>query len=169
MKKILTLLTILSISQNISSQQSDFVVEHCTDKSTFQSTKGLICSNDTKTKWFSLIPTYLTSTTKPNPSGFSLIKLNLGKSNQNDKLIIRFEDSKTVVLKAYEVIPEYGGIIMFYASVPDVHVLKNYPIKSIKYVNNGDGQTFTYYPKDEEKTFFVNAFTNFVVKDVNCN
>jgi hypothetical protein len=166
MKKLFILL-ILGIS-HITSAQSEFVVEHCADKSIFQSSKGLICSNDLKTKWFSMIPTYLSSTTKPIPNGFSLIKLNIGKSTKNDKLIIRFEGNKTVVLKAYDVIPDYGGIIMFYANISDIYVFKNHPIKSIKYLNGDDGQTFTYYPNDNEKTFFLNLFTKFVIKDVKC-
>jgi hypothetical protein len=169
MKKILTLLAILLVSQNINSQQSEFVVEYCSVNSTFQSSKGLICSNDMRTKWFAINPTYLSSTTKPIPNGFSLIKLNIGKSTKNDKLIIRFEGNKTVVLKAYDVIPDYGGIIMFYANITDIHVFKNHTIKSIKYVNGDDGQTFTYYPDDNEKTFFLNLFTKFVIKDVKCD
>jgi hypothetical protein len=168
MKKIFTLLVILLVSQKINSQQSSFVVEHCVDTSIFQPLEGLICSNDTKTKWFTMNSTYVTSTTNPIPNGFSVIKFNIGKSTQNDRLIIRFEDSKTVVLKAYEITQEYG-VIMFYASVPNVHVFKNHSIKSIKYVNGDDNENFTYHPNDEEKTFFLNAFTNFIVKDVKCN
>ena len=114
-------------------------------------------------------PTYLTSTTNPMPNGFSVIKTSIGKSTKNDKLIIRFEDDETVLLKAYDVIEEYGGIVMFYANVPDIHVFKNHSIKSIKYISGDDNQTFTYHPNDEEKTFFSNAFTNFIVKDVKCN
>jgi hypothetical protein len=54
MKKILTILAILLVSQNINSQQSEFVVEHCTNNATFQSLKGLVCSNDMKRKWFAI-------------------------------------------------------------------------------------------------------------------
>jgi hypothetical protein len=168
MKKIFTLLTILLVSQNINSQQSEFVVEYCLDSSTFQPKTGLICSNETKTKWFAMVPTYLTSTINPIPNGFSVIKLNIGKSSKTDKLIIRFSGRKTVMLKAYNIIDEYGGITNFYASVSDIYVLKNYPLTSIKYVNGLDGTSFTYQLKDAEESFFINAFTNFVVKDIKC-
>jgi isocitrate dehydrogenase len=53
---------------------------------------------------------------------------------------------------------------IFLDKTPD----KNHTIKSIKYVNGDDGQTFTYYPNDNEKTFFLNLFTKFVIKDVKC-
>jgi hypothetical protein len=72
------------------------------------------------------------------------------------------------MLKAYNIIDEYGGITNFYASVSDIYVLKNYPLTSIKYVNGLDGTSFTYQLKDAEESFFINAFTNFVVKDIKC-
>ena len=153
---------------NINAQQSEFVVEHCAGKDTFHSPNGLICSNELRNKWFVMVPTYLTSTLNPMPNGFSVIKLNIGKSSSNDKLIIRFSGGKTVILKAYNLIEDYGGITNFYASVLDIHTLKNYPINSIKYVCGVDGSTFTYYPKCNEENFFINAFTNFVVIEVKC-
>jgi hypothetical protein len=168
MKKILTLLMIFLVAQNINSQQSEFVVEHCVDYSRFQSTKSLICSNELKTKWFTMSPTYITNTTIPVPNGVACLKLNLGKSNENDKIVIRFSGDKTVVLKAYDINPEYGGITSFYASVADIHVFQNYELKSIKYVNGFEELTFTYYPVGSEKTFFINLFTKFTVKNVNC-
>jgi hypothetical protein len=168
MKKIFILLTILLVSQNINSQQSEFVVEYCSVNSTFQSKAGFICSNENKTKWFAMVPTYLTSTINPIPSGFSVIKLNIGKSTKNDKLIIRFSGSKTIMLKAYDLIDEYGGITKFHANISDIYTLKNYLIHSIKYVSD-DETTFTFYPKGIEESFFINAFTNFIVKDVKCD
>jgi hypothetical protein len=152
----------------MNSQQSSFVVNHCVGKDTFESSSGLICSNELKTRWFTMIPTYLTSTMNPIPNGFSIIKLNIGISSKNDKIIIRFSGSKTVMLKAHNVVDEYGGITSFYASVSDVYIIKNYPIKSIKYLDGTNGVSFTYQPKNGEESFFINAFTNFIVKDVNC-
>lgn len=167
MKKLFTLLIFFMV-YNINAQQSEFVVEHCAGKDTFESSSGLICSNELRNKWFMMVPTYLTSTLKPIPNGFSVIKLNIGKASNSDRLIIRFSGGKTVILKAYNVIDEYGGITQFYASVLDIYTLKNYPINSIKYVSGFDEFTFTYYPKDNEESFFINAFTNFVVKEIKC-
>lgn len=166
MKKLLTLL-LLTIACNINAQQSEFVVEHCAGKDTFQSSSGLICSNELRNKWFMMVPTYLTSTLNPIPNGFSVIKLNIGKASNSDRLIIRFSGGKKIILKAYSVVEEYGGITNFYANVSEIYSLKNYPIHSIKYVSV-DETSFIYYPKDGEKQFFINAFTNFVVKEVNC-
>jgi hypothetical protein len=168
MKKILTLLLILFVTFKMNSQQSEFVIEHCLDKSTFHPKNPLICSNELRTKWFAMIPTYLTGTISPIPNGFSVIKYHIGKSSKTDKIIIRFSGGKTVILKAYNVIDEYGGVVTFYANVSDIYALKNYPINSIKYVDGTNGVTFTYKLKDVEKTFFVNAFNNFVVNDVKC-
>jgi hypothetical protein len=168
MKKLFILL-ILAISQLTNAQQSEFVVEHCTKLDTYKAPMGLICSNENKTKWFAMFPTYAASTTKPIPNGVSIIMMNIGKATQNDRLIIRFSDGETIVLNAYSVIPEYYNMIMFEATVRQIQVMKNYVIKSIKYLNGGDGQTFTYYPEYNEKVFFINAFNNFIVKDVNCN
>lgn len=167
MKNILTLL-LLTIACNINAQQSEFIVEHCESTDTFKSPNGLICSTETRTKWFTMVPTYLTSTKTPIPSGVSTIKLGIGKPTLSDKIIIRFSGNKTVILKAYNIIDEYGGITNFYASVSDISILKNYPINSIKYVNGVDGTSFTYQPKSGEENFFINAFTNFVVKEVKC-
>jgi hypothetical protein len=168
MKKILTLLMILLVAQNINSQQSRFVVEHCAGKDVFQSSDGLISSNELRTRWFMMIPTYLNNTINPIPNGFSVIKLNIGKTSTNDKIIIRFCDSKTVILKAYAVVNNYCETTKFYASVSDIYLLKNYPINSIKYVSGTDGSSFTHQPKNSEESFFINAFNNFEVKNVNC-
>lgn len=168
MKKLFILL-ILGISHITSGQQTEFVIQHCTKLDTYKAPMGLICSNESKTKWFAMTPTYAASTTKPIPNGVSIIKMNIGTATQNDRLIIRFSDGETIVLNAYSVIPDYGGIVMFEASVRQIQVMKNYVIKSIKYLNGGDGQTFTYYPDENEKIFFINAFNNFIVKDVNCD
>jgi hypothetical protein len=166
MKKLLYLLVFLSF-QSIKAQE--FVIQHCLETNTYKAPMGLICSNETKTKWFAMTPTYAASTTKPIPNGVSIIKMNIGTATQSDRLIIRFSDGETIVLNAYSVIPEYYNMIMFEATVRQIQVMKNYVIKSIKYLNGGDGQTFTYYPDENEKVFFMNAFNNFTVKDVNCD
>lgn len=168
MKKLFILL-ILGISHITTAQQSEFVIEHCTKLDTYKAPMGLICSNESKTKWFAMFPTYATNTTKPIPNGVSIIMMNIGTPTHGDRLIIRFSDGETIVLNAYSVIPEYYNMIMFEATVRQIQVMKNYVIKSIKYLNGGDGQTFTYYPEYNEKVFFINAFNNFIVKDVNCN
>lgn len=176
MKKIFILLVILLVSQNINSQQSEFVVEHCVDKSTFQSPNGLICSNELKTKWFVMIPTYLDNTNNPIANGFSIIKFNIGKFSYNDKLIIRFSDNTSLVLTSdnegdttkSKISDVYNGTTRFNASVLDIYALKNKPINSIKYINGNDGVSFTNHVKADDKTYFIKAFTNFFVKNVKC-
>jgi hypothetical protein len=167
MKKLFILL-LICLTQTLNAQQSLFVVEHCLGSDTYKAPSGLMCSNENKTKWFALFPTYTSNTTKPIPNGFYMIKMYIGVPTKNDRLIIRFYNGETVILNAYDVIPEYGGVIMFEATVRHIHVMKNYPIKSLKYVNGGDGKTFTYHPDNKEKEFFMNAFNNFIVNDVIC-
>lgn len=167
MKKLITLL-ILFMAYNINAQQSKFVVEHCATNDTFKPREGLICSNEAKTKWFIILPIYLTSTKTPIPSGVLTIKFGIGKPTLSDKIIIRFSGGKKLILNSYNIIEDYGGITNFYANVSDISILKTYPINSIKYINGIDGSSFTYQPKRGEENFFINAFTNFVVKEVNC-
>jgi hypothetical protein len=176
MKKTLTLLTILLLAQNINSQQSEFVVEHCVDKSTFQSPNGLICSNELKTRWFVMIPTYLDKTINPIANGFSIMKFNIGKFSYNDKLIIRFSDDTSLVLTSdndddttkSKINDANNGTTRFTATVLNIYLLKNKPINSIKYVNGNDGVSFMNHLKGDDKSYFINAFTNFVVKNVKC-
>lgn len=167
MKKLLTLL-IFFIVYNINAQQSEFIVEHCAMNDTFKPIEGLICSNEAKTKWFNISPIYLTSTETPIPYGVLTIKFGIGKPTLSDKIVIRFSDNKTVILKAYYIIDKYGGTTNFYTNVSDISIMKTYPINSIKYINGIDGSSFTYQPKRGEENFFINAFTNFVVKEVKC-
>jgi hypothetical protein len=171
MKKLIALLLVLVTIQKINSQHSEYIIEHCVNKSTFQPLEGLICSNDTKTKWIVISPTYLNNTNNPIADGFSVVKYNIGKSNTNDKLIIKFIDNTSITLSINKSKQSQNkdNMVMYYTlDVMDVYTLKNKPISIIRYVSGVKGNSFAYHVKIKEKIYIANALTNYSVKRVNC-
>lgn len=161
----------LSTIQKINSQHSEFVIEHCVNTSTFQPVEGFVCSNDNRTKWFVLSPTYLENTNNPIVDGFSILRFNIGKSNSNDKLIIKFLDNTSVILSTNKTIQSQNKdstIVYYSVDILDVYTLKNKPVSIIRYVSGVNGSSFTYHLKDSEKTYIANALTNYSVKQVRC-
>jgi len=171
MKKLITLLLVLVTIQKINSQHSEYIVEHCVDKSTYQPIEGLICSNDTRNKWIVISPTYLTNTNNPIADGFSVIKYNIGKSNSNDKLIVKFIDDTSIILSINKNKQSQtkDNMVMYYTlDVMDVYTLKNKPISIIRYVSGVKGNSFAYHVKNKEKIYIANALTNYSVRQVRC-
>ena len=157
--------------QKVSSQQTEYIIQHCVNNSTFQPVEGLICSNDTRTKWFVISPTYLDNTSNPILNGFSILKFNIGKSNINDKLTIKFVDNTSITLsinKSKQLQNKDNTIVYYSMDVLDVYTLKNKPISIIRYVSGLNSGSFTYHVKSTEKTYIANALTNYSVKQVTC-
>jgi hypothetical protein len=171
MKKILMVLLVLITIQKINSQHSEYIVEHCVDKSTYQPIEGLICSNDTRTKWIVISPSYLQNTNNPVVNGFSILRFNIGKSNTNDKLIIKFVDNTTITVSVDKSIQSQNTdntIVCYSVDILDILTLKTKPISIIRYVSGVNGSSFTYHLKESEKTYIANALTNQSVKQVRC-
>lgn len=163
MKKVIIILLITLTIQKIKSQQSEYIIEHCVNKSTFQPVEGLVCSNDNKTKWFVISPTYLDNTSSPIVDGFSILKFNLGTSSANDKLVIKFIDNTLITLSSNKITQD-----KYHVDVLNIYNLKNKAISYIRYVNALKGTYFIYHLKENEKTYIANALTNIVVKQVKC-
>ena len=171
MKKILLLLIMVLSIQKINSQHSEYVVEHCINTSTYQPMEGLICSNDNRTKWFIISPSYLEKTNNPIVNGFSILRYNVGKSNINDKLIIKFLDNTSITLsidKNLQSQNKDNTIVYYSIDILDVFTLKTKPISIIRYVSGVNGNSFVYHLKESEKTYLANALTNQSVKQVRC-
>ena len=161
---------VLSI-QKINSQHSEYIVEHCVDKSTFQPIEGLVCSNDNRSKWIVMSPSYLQNTNYPIVNGFSILRFNIGKSNTNDKLIIKFVDNTSITLlvnKNLQSQNKDNTIVYYSVDILNVFALKTKPISIIRYVSGVNGSSFTYHLKESEKTYIANALTNQSVKQVKC-
>ena len=165
------LLLMLITIQKINSQHSEYIVEHCVDKSTFQPIEGLICSNDNRSKWIVMSPSYLQNTNNPIVNGFSILRYNIGKSNINDKLVIKFVDNTSVTLSIDRNIQSQNTdntVVYYGVDILDVFTLKTKPVSIIRYVSGINGSSFTYHLKESEKTYIANALTNQSVKQVRC-
>ena len=161
---------VLSI-QKINSQHSEYVIEHCINTSTYQPMEGLICSNDNRTKWIVISPTYLQNTINPIVNGFSVLKCNVGKLNIKDKLIIKFVDNTLITLSVNKNLHSQNTdnpIVYYSVDILDVFTLKTKPINIIRYVSGVNGNSFVYHLKEGEKTYIANALTNQSVKQVRC-
>ena len=146
----------------------EYVIEHCVENRTFNSNDGLICSNEDKTKWFMIQIIYKPNTNYPMVDGLSVVKLNIGNGDEGDLLVFTFADSSVIKVKARTgLLPDFR--ILFNLTSNDIDALMNKSIVSIRFINGSDYKSFTYYTKDSENIFFLNALKFYTLKRIKCN
>ena len=159
------MMVMLSMAAN--SQTKDFVIEHCVETKTFTTPEVLICSNDTKTKWFAIQPTYEPNNYYPMNKGFKVFKAGIGTKDNEDLLVFTFFDGSITVVKSSGKSVEDDSII-FVMTPTNLDVLRNKSVIKIRFINVVQSESFTYICRDNEGTFFTNGFTNIIIKKIKC-
>ncbi len=152
----------------VKSYSQEYVIEHCVEDRTFKSQSGLICSNEERNKWFAIQIIYKTNTNYPIVDGLKIIKTNIGDYNRvGDLMVFTFTDRTTIKIKARTSLLEDLNI-EFDLTNKDLDALLNKTIISIRYINGTDYKSYTYYTKDVENIFFLNALKFYRLKRINC-
>ncbi len=166
MKKILTLLMVM-LSMAANSQIKEFVVEHCLETKTFTTNESLICSNESKTKWFAIQPIYEPNNYYPINKGVRVFKFGFGNINTENLLVFTFFDGSITVLKNTGEIDNENSFIFNFTEF-NLESLRTKTVTNIKFINVTQSESYTYECKDNEGSFFSNGFTNIIIKKIKC-
>ena len=136
------------------------IMEKSVEKTIIQSKKILICSNQQKTKWFSIFLSYRKKTKIPMIDGLTVIKSNIGtsKNRGKDSMVFYFADNTFIKIKARSGLLQ-NSIIEFDLSNKDINALLTKAVISIRYINGTDYISMVYQTVGDEKLFFYNQLT----------
>jgi hypothetical protein len=165
-KLVLTLMLLLSINVAYT-QSNEVVIDICTNKVDIHGPTGVICSNDRKSKWFTLRPIYRLDGTRLSCNGFAVLKLNIGKPHKQSQLVFTFKDGSKIRLKSKK---ELHNAITFYFPLtePQFAFLKTKKIDHVRYINTEYNSSFQYMMKANEVGYFINLFNNYNIQKIEC-
>jgi len=168
MKKVLLTVALLLALNTSYSQNRKVVIDKCINKSEIYGPTGMICSNLNKTKWFTMTPTYRLDGSRLSCDGMWVIRMDIGNLSKEDQIFITFTDGTKLRLESgIELTSDKS--IYFKLSDLEFTLLKSKEIQSARYINGNDFCSFQYNMTGDEKTYFINLFTNYYIRDVYCD
>jgi len=168
MKKVLLSISLLLALNTSYSQSRKVVIDKCINKSDIHGPTGVICSNFNRDKWFTLTPNFQLDGDRLSMSGFLVIRMGIGNLTKEDQLFFSFKDGTKLRL-------ELGGelnsenIVYFKLTDLEFSILKLKEIDTVRYINGNDFSSFQYSMVGEEKTYFINLFNNYYIREVYCD
>jgi hypothetical protein len=153
MKKTLTIL-ILLLSLMSNSQEST--------RKEVTSAPMLICSNEERTKWFAIIPTFNKFDGIILESYLKTMKSNIGECSKEDVLMFIFTDGKKMKISANNE-KNCDGLVelIFPLTSIDVAFLETKKLESIRYINGNDLSSFVYVLSKEDKNYFISTLSTY--------
>ena len=170
-KTIITALALFTISA-YSQTEKQFVIEHCIDKMTdreyFLSTKNFVGANSQKTQGFVITNSFKGVDGKLEQNGIILKNIGIGNCDENDELIFLFDDESKITITSWNKFNCEGKV---YLNLKDSEydLLKSKKVTAIRFKNGYSYESLTYTLKKEEQGFFINVYSNNVIKEVNCD
>ena len=165
---VTALLTFSAYSQTI----KPFVIEHCKDKMTdieyYFASKKMICANPEKTKGFTITPSFKGNEGVIQNTGFMLVNINIGNCDEKDQLIFLFDDESKITINSWNKF-NCKGNAYFNLTEDELNSLKTKLVTTIRFVNGYTSDSFTYTLKKLEKDYFINVYSNYIIKEVNCD
>lgn len=170
-KTIISALALFTIS-TYSQTEKKFVIEHCIDKMTdkeyFLSSKNFVGTNAQKTEGFAITNSFKGVDGQMVQNGIILKNVGIGNCDENDKLIFLFEDDSKITITSWNKF-NCDGKAYFQLSDSEYETLKTKNVKAIRFLNGYSSDSLTYSLKKEEQDFFVNVYSNYIIKEVNCD
>jgi hypothetical protein len=172
MKKLLLNLVLLISLSTFSQTTTPFVIEHCNDKMTdkeyYLPQRKLICANPEKTKGFTIMPNFRAENGKMINSGFICKNVNIGSCDENDNLIILFEDETKLTLFSWNKF-NCDGNAYFDFSSKQLKELSTKKVNTIRFTNGRSYESLTITLSDDQKDYFIRAYTNNKIIEVDCS
>ena len=172
MKKLLLNLVLLTSLSAFSQATTPFVSEHCTDKMTdkeyYFAQKKLICANPEKTKGFTIIPNFKAGSGEMINNGFICQNVNIGSCDENDSLIILFEDETKITLTSWNKFNCEGNAYFDFTD-SELENLSTKKVNTIRFSNGYSYENLTITLKQDQKDYFIRAFTNNKIIEVDCS
>jgi hypothetical protein len=170
MKKII--IALLVVTSSFAQTTAPFVIEHCVDKMTdkeyYFTKRKLVCSNDSKTRGFTISPDFRPDGNSFINSGFICKNVNIGTCDENDELIILFDDDSKITLTSWNKF-NCDGNAYFRLSDEDLVDLSIKKVNSIRFMNGRSYDSLTIKLKIEQKDYFIRAYTNQKVIEIDCS
>jgi hypothetical protein len=172
MKKLLLNFVLLISLSAFSQTTTPFVIEHCKDKMTdkeyFFASKKIICANPEKTKGFTISPNFKSINGKIANNGLSCKNVNVGSCDENDSLIILFEDDTKITLNAWNKF-NCEGNAYFDLTETQISELSTKKVGTIRFSNGYSHESLTIVLKQDQKDYFVKVYTNNKIVEVDCS
>jgi len=168
MKNVLLSISLLLALNTSYSQNRKVVIDKCINKSELHGPTGVICSNFNRDKWFTLTPNFQLDGNRLSMSGFLVIRMGIGNLTKEDQLFFSFKDGTKLRL---ELGGELNSETTVYFKLTDLEfsILKLKEIDTVRYINGNDFSSFQYSMVGEEKTYFINLFNNYYIREVYCD
>lgn len=116
--------------------------------------RAFIVANDESTKGFK-VDTYIKSDLS---FGMITVKMvNIGNCNENDEIIILFENGEKITKKSWKKF-NCDGEAYFNLSESDIQVLRTQPISKIRMTNGRTYDSYTGDVKSKDKRYFIQLF-----------
>jgi len=172
MKKTIFLVSALITLNAYSQIAKPYLIEHCIDKMTdreyFLSSKNFVGTNTQKTQGFIITPAFKSVNEKMVQNGFILKNVGIGNCDENDSLIILFEDDTKLEITMWNKF-NCESKAYFNLTESQLELLKSKKITTIRFNNGYTYNSLTYNLKKEEQGFFINVYSNNVIKEVKCD
>jgi len=172
MKKLLLNLVLLISLSAFSQTSTPYVIEHCKDKMTdkeyYFAQRKMICANPEKTKGFTITPNFKADKGGMKNGGFMCKNVNIGSCDENDSLIILFEDDTKITLTAWNKF-NCEGNAYFDFSESQLKDLSTKKVNTIRFSNGRSYESLTVTLKEDQKDYFVRAYSNQSIIEVDCS
>jgi hypothetical protein len=172
MKKLLLNLVLLISISTFSQTTIPYVIEHCKDKMTdkeyYFAEKKLICANAEKTKGFTITPNFKAEKDGFKNNGLMCKNVNIGSCDENDSLIILFEDDTKITLTSWNKF-NCEGNAYFHFNENELTELSTKKVNTIRFSNGRSYESLTIHLKEDQKDYFVRAFSNQKIVEIDCS
>jgi hypothetical protein len=172
MKKLLLNLALLISLSAFSQTSKPFTIEHCKDKMTdkeyYFPEKKLICANVEKTKGFTISPNFKADNGTMSNAGFICKNVNIGSCDENDSLIILFEDQSKITLNSWNKF-NCDGNAYFDFTDSELEQLSTKKVNTIRFTNGRSFESLTITLKQEQKDYFIRVYSNYKIVEVDCS
>ncbi len=153
----LTLLALIISSIAYSQTDSTYIireVDYMSDEVYFYANRGIVVANQEQTMGFG-VHAYFGKKLE-----FKMITANMvgiGNCNENDKMIILFENGEKIILKSWNGF-NCDGDAYFY--VKNMDLLKTQPLSKIRMTNGYTYDSYTGDVQDKDKNYFIKLFSD---------
>jgi hypothetical protein len=129
-------------------------IDEMTNETFLYANRGFVVANETSTKGFKVSPFIETDYTM---SGIIVTIVGIGNCNENNEMIILFENGDKLTKKSWNKF-NCEGEAYFDFSDKELILLKSQPISKIRITNGRSYESFTGDVKNADKNYFIKLF-----------
>jgi len=166
------LLSIKAMSQN--KTDTSYYIQACQDKMTDKKyafgSKSLLCTENGK-KGFKISISWQNKNDEITYSGFTVTSAGIGTCNENDELILLFEDDSKLKFTSWNKFNCEGNSYfdLYGKSLDEISSKK---VKTIRFINGRTFDSYTYEVPERNQAYFIQAkyaLENKIIKNTSCD